>query len=57
MLNDWQRHSFAAGSMGPKIEAALDFIGAGGAIAGIGRLEEALDILEGRAGTNIAAPA
>jgi carbamate kinase len=52
-----RRHSFAAGSMGPKIEAALDFVSAGGAMAGIGRLEEALDILEGRAGTNIAAPA
>lgn len=52
-----QRHSFAAGSMGPKIEAALDFVRAGGAMAGIGRLEDALDILEGRSGTTIAAPA
>jgi carbamate kinase len=51
-----RRHSFAAGSMGPKIEAALDFVSASGAMAGIGRLEDALDILEGRAGTNIAAP-
>lgn len=51
-----RRLSFATGSMGPKIEAALDFVSAGGAMAGIGRLEEALDILEGRAGTSIAAP-
>lgn len=50
-----RRHSFAAGSMGPKIEAALDFVGSGGAMAGIGRLEDALDILEGKAGTVIAA--
>jgi carbamate kinase len=50
-----RRHSFAAGSMGPKIEAALDFVGSGGAMAGIGRLEDALDILEGKAGTAIAA--
>lgn len=50
-----KRHGFAPGSMGPKIDAALDFIGAGGAMAGIGRLEDALDVLEGRAGTRIAA--
>jgi len=50
-----QRHRFAAGSMGPKIAAAIDFVSAGGAMAGIGRLEDALDILESKAGTAIAA--
>ena len=43
--------TFAAGSMGPKIAAACDFVRAGGKLAGIGRLEDARSILEGRAGT------
>lgn len=43
--------SFAAGSMGPKVEAACAFAAAGGRIAGIGRLEDAAAILEGKAGT------
>lgn len=41
-----------AGSMGPKVTAACDFADTGG-ISGIGRLEDALAILEGRAGTLI----
>jgi len=41
-----------AGSMGPKAEAAARFVARGtGRSAGIGRLGEALAILEGRAGT------
>ncbi len=47
--------SFAAGSMGPKIAAASAFVRAGGTIAGIGRLQDARAILEGRAGTQIRA--
>ena len=43
--------SFAAGSMGPKVEAAGAFASAPGRIAGIGRLEDARAILEGRSGT------
>jgi carbamate kinase len=43
--------SFAAGSMGPKVEAACDFARAGGGRAGIGELEDAVAIMEGRAGT------
>lgn len=43
--------SFAAGSMGPKITAACDFVRAGGALAGIGRLQDARAIVEDRAGT------
>ncbi len=45
--------SFAAGSMGPKIAAASDFVRAGGTLAGIGRLHDARAILEGRAGTQV----
>jgi carbamate kinase len=45
-----------AGSMGPKAEAAARFAAGGeGRMAGIGRLDEALAILEGRAGTVIGA--
>jgi len=39
-----------AGSMGPKMTAASQFATQGG-LAGIGRLDQATDILEGRAGT------
>ena len=41
-----------AGSMGPKVTAACDFAETGG-ISGIGRLEDAIAILEGLAGTKI----
>jgi carbamate kinase len=43
--------SFAAGSMGPKVQAACDFVRATGGEAGIGSLEDAVAIMEGRAGT------
>jgi carbamate kinase len=45
--------SFVEGSMGPKITAAYDFVWAGGAMAGIGRLQDARAIVEGRAGTRV----
>ena len=45
--------SFAAGSMGPKVEAACDYARATGGRAGIGALEDAVAIIEGRAGTLI----
>lgn len=41
----------APGSMGPKVEAACDFVRGTGGFAGIGRLEDAPAILERRAGT------
>jgi len=44
---------FAAGSMGPKVEAACTFVRNRGGVAGIGRLQDARAILEGRAGTII----
>lgn len=45
--------AFPAGSMGPKVEAACLFAARPGRMAGIGRLEDAAAILEGRAGTLI----
>jgi carbamate kinase len=52
--DELRRLSFAAGSMGPKIEAACRFVDAGGGLAGIGALADARAILEGRRGTRIA---
>ena len=49
--------SFAAGSMAPKVQAACEFAEQTGAIAAIGRLEDAEAILRGAAGTAITADA
>ena len=46
-----RRHSFAPGSMGPKVEAACRFVEATGRWAGIGAIEEAEAVLDGRSGT------
>ena len=43
--------SLEKGSMGPKVTAACEFVNATGGKAGIGQLSDALDIIEGRAGT------
>jgi len=51
--DDLDAMTFAAGSMGPKITAACDFVRAGGSLAGIGRLQDARAIVEGRAGTRV----
>lgn len=45
--------SFPAGSMGPKVEAARDFVEATGGLATIGALEDAVEILAGERGTRI----
>jgi carbamate kinase len=42
---------FAAGSMGPKVDAVCRFVEAGGRHAAIGRLEDAQALLAGTAGT------
>jgi carbamate kinase len=47
------QHTFAAGSMGPKVEAAIDFVRATGKCAAIGALEDIEKIVEGKAGTII----
>ena len=49
-LRQWE---FASGAMAPKVAAASRFVEQSGGIAGIGRLEDAQAILEGRAGTFI----
>jgi carbamate kinase len=43
--------TFPAGSMGPKVEAACRFVEVTGGMAGIGRLEDAVAIVAGTAGT------
>jgi carbamate kinase len=50
-----QQYQFAAGSMAPKVEAACEFTQHTGGIAGIGRLQDAAAILQGKAGTLISA--
>ncbi|HEX6261380.1 MAG TPA: carbamate kinase [Actinomycetota bacterium] len=45
--------SLPAGSMGPKLEACVDFVRGGGERAVIGPLDDALAALEGRTGTSI----
>jgi carbamate kinase len=56
--SDLRVHSFAAGSMGPKVEAAIRFVEATGKRAAIGALEDIEAIVAGTAGTNVvAAPA
>ena len=50
-----QPDQFAAGSMGPKIEAATRFAQATDGRAAIGRLQDAAAILQGKAGTTIVA--
>lgn len=46
---------FPAGSMGPKIEASINFIEAGGKVVVITSLESAKEALSGKAGTKIIA--
>ena len=46
-------HTFASGSMGPKVEAACGFVRRTGRQAGIGSLSDIADIVAGRAGTRI----
>ncbi len=48
---EMSRADFPAGSMGPKVGAAIEFVEATGNPAAIGRLEDAIEIVEGRQGT------
>jgi carbamate kinase len=45
--------SFAPGSMGPKVQAAIEFVEQSGSIACIGTLQDATAIMNGEAGTLI----
>jgi carbamate kinase len=48
-------HPFAAGSMGPKVKAAVNFAGKTGKRAAIGALDDITAIVAGTAGTNVVA--
>ena len=48
-----RRLAFAPGSMGPKVEAACEFVEQTGGFAGIGRLDDAAAILRGASGTRV----
>jgi carbamate kinase len=50
-----REHRFDPGSMGPKVEAACRFADRTGRFVGIGAIDDAQEILEGRAGTIIQA--
>jgi carbamate kinase len=54
---DLDAGAFAAGSMGPKVEAAIDFVSRTGRRAAIGSLEALVAIVAGDAGTQISAAA
>jgi carbamate kinase len=47
------RGVFGAGSMGPKVAAAAAFVQRTGRLAAIGALEDAAEVLAGRAGTRV----
>ncbi len=49
-----EQHPFAAGSMGPKVEAACEFVRATGRRAAIGALQDVEAMVEGTAGTQVA---
>lgn len=51
--HELRAEAFPAGSMGPKVEAATSFVETTGDMAAIGRLVDAEDILDGKAGTII----
>jgi carbamate kinase len=53
--SELKSHSFAAGSMGPKVNAAIKFVENTGKRSAIGSLEEIEQIVEGKAGTNVIA--
>jgi carbamate kinase len=53
--NELRALTFAAGSMGPKVEAAARFVEATGKRAAIGGLDEIEAIVDGRAGTQVVA--
>lgn len=45
--------TFAAGTMGPKVRAAAEFVRRTGRVAAIGALDDAIAVLEGRSGTTL----
>ena len=51
--NELRARDFAAGSMGPKVNAAIRFVEATGQRAAIGSLDQIEQIIDGRAGTTV----
>lgn len=51
--DELEKYNFAAGSMGPKVEACAQFVRHGGQMAAIGSLANVVDILTGDAGTMV----
>lgn len=49
--------NFPAGSMGPKVSAAIEFAEATGKVAAIGKLDDAMEIVRGERGTWVVASA
>ena len=54
-IQDLRAHPFPAGSMGPKVEAAVRFVERTGKRATIGALKDIAAIVDGTAGTNVVA--
>lgn len=52
-IDELRKHAFAAGSMGPKVAAAIQFVERTGRRAAIGSLQDIEGIVEGQKGTNI----
>ena len=52
-VDELSGEAFAAGSMGPKVEAACRFVRESGRPAAIGALDDLTEVLDGRAGTQI----
>jgi carbamate kinase len=52
-IKDLKDHPFPAGSMGPKVEAAIQFVQKTGKRAAIGSLKDIEKIVAGEAGTNV----
>jgi carbamate kinase len=52
-IEDLRAHPFPAGSMGPKVEAAIQFVQETGKRAAIGSLQDIEQIVAGEAGTNV----
>jgi len=52
-VDEVRQHQFPSGSMGPKVQAALQFVEKTGGRAAIGSLQDIEGIVEGEKGTNI----
>jgi carbamate kinase len=54
-VSELSQHSFAGGSMGPKVAAAMQFAEKTGKRAAIGALQDIEGIVDGTKGTNVVA--